>query len=120
MLAEGRRIEAIKVYREHTGAGLKDAKDAVEAIEQARPIGLPTGASGAVDETFLDLLRAGSTINAIKRYREVTGASLKDAKDAVVRLREAHGFTVRDRAGCLGFIVPVFLALGIGLLSLLS
>ena len=27
-----RKIEAIKVYREETGAGLKDAKDAVEAL----------------------------------------------------------------------------------------
>ena len=29
-IAEGRTIEAIKLYREATGAGLKDAKDAVE------------------------------------------------------------------------------------------
>ncbi len=28
---EGRKIEAIKVHREQTGLGLKDAKDAVEA-----------------------------------------------------------------------------------------
>jgi len=27
-----RKIEAIKAYREHTGAGLKEAKDAVEAF----------------------------------------------------------------------------------------
>lgn len=33
LLAEGKKIEAIKVYREETGAGLKDAKDAVEAYE---------------------------------------------------------------------------------------
>lgn len=31
LVAEGRHIEAIKAYREHTGAGLKDAKDAVDA-----------------------------------------------------------------------------------------
>lgn len=29
---DGRKIEAIKVYRELTGAGLKEAKDAVERI----------------------------------------------------------------------------------------
>ena len=28
----GRKIEAIKVYREATGVGLKEAKDAVEAM----------------------------------------------------------------------------------------
>src|SRR5579883_2583994 len=32
LMAQGRKIEAIKVYREALGAGLKDAKDAVEAI----------------------------------------------------------------------------------------
>jgi len=31
-LQQGRKIQAIKAYREATGAGLKDAKDEVEAI----------------------------------------------------------------------------------------
>lgn len=31
----------------------------------------------------LELVRAKKKIQAIKRYRELTGASLKDAKDAV-------------------------------------
>ena len=30
LVAEGRTIQAIKVYREHTGAGLKEAKDAID------------------------------------------------------------------------------------------
>ncbi len=34
----GRKIQAIKVYREATGAGLKDAKDAVDLL--ARRYGL--------------------------------------------------------------------------------
>ncbi len=33
LLRAGRKIEAIKRYREVTGVGLKDAKDAVEAME---------------------------------------------------------------------------------------
>lgn len=32
-LMRGNKIEAIRVYREATGVGLKEAKDAVEAIE---------------------------------------------------------------------------------------
>ena len=31
-VAKGQIIQAIKVYREHTGTGLKEAKDAVEAM----------------------------------------------------------------------------------------
>jgi ribosomal protein L7/L12 len=32
LMSNGQKIEAIKLYRELTGAGLKEAKDAVEAI----------------------------------------------------------------------------------------
>jgi ribosomal protein L7/L12 len=31
---QGKKIQAIKVYREHTGVGLKEAKDAVEQLER--------------------------------------------------------------------------------------
>jgi hypothetical protein len=33
LVRTGKKIEAIKMYREETGAGLKEAKDAVEAFE---------------------------------------------------------------------------------------
>ncbi len=32
-LVTGRKIQAIKKYRERTGAGLKESKDAIEALE---------------------------------------------------------------------------------------
>jgi ribosomal protein L7/L12 len=32
LLADGKKIEAIKIYRQRTGVGLKEAKDAVEAL----------------------------------------------------------------------------------------
>jgi ribosomal protein L7/L12 len=32
LLREGQKIQAIKLYRENTGKGLREAKDAVEAI----------------------------------------------------------------------------------------
>lgn len=33
LLLQGKKIEAIKVYREATGLGLKESKDAVEVAE---------------------------------------------------------------------------------------
>ncbi|MEU8590879.1 ribosomal protein L7/L12 [Streptomyces sp. NPDC048664] len=33
LVRDGRRIQAIKVYRELTGAGLKEAKEAVERMD---------------------------------------------------------------------------------------
>ncbi len=36
LLRRGRKIEAIKVYRELTGVGLKEAKNAVDAFQAGR------------------------------------------------------------------------------------
>jgi ribosomal protein L7/L12 len=38
LLDQGKKIQAIKVYRQMTGIGLKEAKMAVEAIEQGLPV----------------------------------------------------------------------------------
>src|SRR4051812_275945 len=46
LLDEGRKIEAIKVFREETGAGLREAKEAVEAIER----GLPPASTASIGE----------------------------------------------------------------------
>ena len=51
---------------------------AMPPLPQAGP---PPG--GQFPPEFYDYLRRGKLINAIKLYREYTGASLRDAKDAV-------------------------------------
>jgi ribosomal protein L7/L12 len=99
LMAEKRKIEAIRLFRERTGVGLAEAKAAVEAMERndqtARAVS--TGADAAV----LDLMRDGQKIAAIKLYRERTGAGLRDAKEAVERLAAQHGIAA-GRAGCFG------------------
>jgi hypothetical protein len=37
LVLQGKKIEAIKLYRDQTGAGLKEAKDAVEAMQRQLP-----------------------------------------------------------------------------------
>lgn len=46
LVQQRRKIEAIKLVRERTGIGLKEAKDCVEALE--REMGLPVGTPGSV------------------------------------------------------------------------
>lgn len=48
-------------------------------------LGLEVERYPGVSEQVADALRRGRKIEAIKRYREETGASLRDAKDAVDR-----------------------------------
>ena len=97
----GKKIQAIKLVREHTGMGLAEAKDAVEALER-QPLAAAgpaaAAAAGAVatspalNELELEGVRAlvaeGQTIEAIKLVRERTGLGLAEAKALVERLGE--------------------------------
>ena len=49
-LRNGRKIEAIKILREASGIGLKEAKEAVERFEDEHPPG-DVGQGGAVQRT---------------------------------------------------------------------
>jgi hypothetical protein len=44
LIAGGQKIEAIKLVRQQTGCGLKDAKDFVEAIERGQSPPVPSAA----------------------------------------------------------------------------
>jgi ribosomal protein L7/L12 len=96
LCGQGQKIEAIKLMREKTGLGLKEAKDAVEALERGESptVGVsdfgPDPAAAVPPEQLqhevLALLGEGELIAAVKRWREVTGSDLKTAKDAIDRL----------------------------------
>ena len=43
--------------------------------------------SDNLDKNVIDYIKAGETIKAIKRYRELTGLGLKESKEAVDRMR---------------------------------
>lgn len=43
--------------------------------------------SAIEDPQLIAMLQQGKVIDAIKRYRELTGAGLKDSKDAVEQLK---------------------------------
>jgi len=94
-IAAGNKIAAIKLYRDATGAGLAEAKEAVELIEAGKPP--PSGAAATPSTDAMQqvsaLVAAGKKIEAIKVYRAAAGVDLKGAKDAVdaleVRLNPA-------------------------------
>jgi ribosomal protein L7/L12 len=89
-LATQNKIEAIRLVRERTGMGLKEAKDYVEALSSDRPVPLPpspaTTASSDLDSEVRQLVSQGKLIEAIRLVRERTGMGLKEAKDYVDRL----------------------------------
>jgi ribosomal protein L7/L12 len=115
LLDGGQKIMAIKLYWEHTGAGLKEAKDAVEAIERGEPFQDPKESDDSLQQTLVSLFQQGGKVDAIKVFREVTGSGLKESKDAIESLAARHGHSGSQRTGCLGLIVLLLMIVACGL-----
>jgi ribosomal protein L7/L12 len=130
-LRGGDRIAAIKLYRECTGAGLAEAKAAVEALEltgslpaAASASGL-TGLSADLMAQLQEALFQGRKIEAIKRYRGATNQGLKESKDAVekmeaeLRQRSPERFSAKASGkGCTGVLLLMVTAMSVLLVLL--
>jgi len=84
-------INAIKVYREATGASLAEAKNAVEDMARYE-LSKPASGVRDLDNPILEsriksLLARRRKIDAVKIYREEYDVGLKEAKDAVDRIQ---------------------------------
>jgi ribosomal protein L7/L12 len=104
-LAAGKKLQAIKTYREATGVGLKEAKEAVEALESGGSLPVGPAAASAVPKTEAEvrvLIEQNRLIDAIKLYREIHGVGLKEAKDAVDAIRDAGPSSDAGQAGASG------------------
>ena len=85
-LRAGQKIRAVKVYREMTGMGLREAKEAIEAMERGEQPSTSARAAGQYPADIVAQIEAlipHQKIMAIKLYREHTGVGLKTAKDTV-------------------------------------
>jgi ribosomal protein L7/L12 len=96
LVERGDKITAIKLLRESRSIGLQEAKEAVDALEKAGV--LPPLGPGKVVRVLSPeesaeierLVAAGRQIDAIRRYREITGADLRESKNAVEALTAAR------------------------------
>jgi ribosomal protein L7/L12 len=118
LLAEGKKIEAIKQYREQTGVGLAEAKAAVESLARGESLAART-LDPALEDKIVLLLQKGAVIPAVKAYRTAHNCQLKEAKDAIDAIGERHGIKATKGLGC---VVAVALAVlgAAGLAALLS
>ncbi|MEI6499745.1 MAG: hypothetical protein WCP21_01835 [Armatimonadota bacterium] len=112
LLQQGRKIEALKLYRERTGVGLAEAKEAVEAMETGQELPVDRTIDPAWEAELTSLLERGQKIEAIKLYRQHHPVGLQDAKEIVEAIAAEHGIVGRSGSGCLGaalMMVPVCL-----------
>jgi large subunit ribosomal protein L7/L12 len=108
LVRSGKKIEAIKIYRQRMGVGLKEAKEAIEALQRGETVPVPPAVSKTFAESdvrdFVSLLRQGKTIAAIKLYREKTGVGLAEAKAAVETLAAEQGIPIKG-SGCAALVL---------------
>jgi large subunit ribosomal protein L7/L12 len=109
LLAAGRKIEAIRRYREVTGADLAEATKMVEAIARNAPPSQQGVTDAAFEDEIVGLLQGEKTLEAVKRYRKRTGLGLKEARDAVEALAARRGVTVASPSGCFGVVLFLLL-----------
>jgi ribosomal protein L7/L12 len=111
----GKNIQAVKIVREHSGLGLKEAMDLVVAYERGEHVRLPArpAIDPALSPEVIVLLNEGQTIPAIKLLREETGLGLKEAKDLVdaYQARQPGAQPREVKSGCLSLLL---LGLGLG------
>ncbi len=89
LLAQEKKIEAIKAYRQATGVSLKEAMDAVENIGTGSSWRRSKIIPADKHDQITDLLRQNRQIEAIRLYREITGAGLNEAKDAIEEIAKS-------------------------------
>jgi ribosomal protein L7/L12 len=102
-LDKGNKIEAIKVYRELTGLGLKESKDAIEYL-MVHPEALSEkkkrAAYDTMDAGIRDMIQEGRIDEAIEVYQKFAGVDEYTAMDAVAEieheLRQGESAEVGD------------------------
>lgn len=86
LIANNQKIAAVKLIMDHAHCGLKDAKDYADELQAGvhKPITNPADLNGQL----LAILSQGNKLNAIKCYKDATGAGLAESKDYVEKLMQ--------------------------------
>jgi ribosomal protein L7/L12 len=110
MLEQGRKGDAVRMYREQTGAGMREAIAAVDLLERGEnaPAARSNAASANIDADLKSdlwaLLQSGQKIAAVRLYRARTGGTLRTARETVEAVAREHGI-VPQRSGCFGVLL---------------
>jgi ribosomal protein L7/L12 len=110
LLDDGQKIAAVKLYKDQTGVGLAEAKQAVESMQAGAGPPSTSDIGGDLEAELLRLLGRGDKLEAVKLYKDQKGTSLLEAKQAVESLAARHGLGTQ-RAGCLGVAAVVMAAI---------
>ena len=110
LLDQGQKIAAVKLYKDQTGMGLAEAKQAVESMQAGAGSPSTSDIGDDLEAELLRLLGRGDKLEAVKLYKDQKGVSLLEAKQAVESLAARHGLETQ-RGGCLVVVAVVMAAI---------
>lgn len=119
LMKSGLIINAVKRYREATGASLVEAKQAVEQLRDRSTLSTPRATADSkpnaiYEKAVLDLLRDNKPMDAIRLYRQQHGTDLKTSKEAIEQLARQHAIELK-LPGFGSFVVLLaFLVVAVG------
>lgn len=89
LLLQNKKVKAVALVKQATKCSLREAKDYVDQLDQLDPP--KTAFAGNIDDQLRILLSQGNKIQAIKIYRDHSGANLADSKRYVESLENNDG-----------------------------
>lgn len=94
LIAQNRKLEAVKLVYDETKCGLKEAKDFVDNFQynssfssDGNTTAAIPGINSYVETEILSLLAKGKKLEAVKLYKDHTGAGLQESKTYVENLQ---------------------------------
>ncbi|WP_316836668.1 CFI-box-CTERM domain-containing protein [Pedobacter nutrimenti] len=93
LLQRNRKVEAVKLVMDAAKCGLKEAKDFVDHFRESGTSSISRSERSFhenLDAELTSLLLHGKKIDAVKLYKDHTGAGLKDSVDYVNSLQEGE------------------------------
>jgi ribosomal protein L7/L12 len=110
LLSQGQRLEAVKQYRDRAGVGLQEAREAVQAVADRAGLSAADAVDADMEAELRELLNQGRKLEAVKLYRQRTGADLLEAKRAVEALAAQQPSAGRA-GGCAGMVIAILVVI---------
>ena len=85
-IGNGQKINAIKLYRETYGLGLRESKEKVDEIIRSMQRTITMDTLEDIDPEITQLCKENRKIAAIKLTRDIYGLGLRESKDIIDRL----------------------------------
>ncbi len=96
LVADKQLLQAVKLYKDETGLGLKESKDYVDNLVVNKKATITDVSKDSfksnkeLDKELMKYIEKGALLGTVKIYKDTTGLGLKESKDYIDYLKNKH------------------------------